>query len=383
MPSSTGTSYYRSRKVSARKTLQSPSKLSVISDITTASKGSDESNSTVTQESHSRSSRSGSKRRDSKQDLGKAKGPKKPSQESDTPETGEMRGPDVFAYLENDEESENIVDDGRRMEEYDTGRAHELHPSEQFICTPESSIAGDDAAQDDSQATWRDEHLPSFTLHSDSGISVRSSSPELDSPVMGYKRLGAGGAATSQQKPVLEQIDRSQGSSAHIPQMKNLPSLYEEIEANPEGFYRPSQPENPDRRHLHKPQRRPTNSVQLLQQSARALPTGPRRPKATKRIGYDLLSSNISTHSDATLKPVYRKFETLNNRILLYLQDELSELEDELRVADAAIAREAKQMGRRQTSRRVEAKMPSQLQWQRLELLGRIFTKTEQYSKPP
>ena len=384
MPSSTGTSYHRSRKVSARKTLQSPSKLSLISGITNASKGSNESNSTVTQESHGRSSRSGLKRRDSKQDSRKVKGYKDAAQETETLESGERHGLDVFAYLEHDEEPENSIGNGAPMEDHDTRPSHESHPSEPIICTPESSIAGDDTAQDASQAPWRDERLPSFSIHSDSGISVRSSSPELDSPIMGYKKPRAGGAAVHHRNSTSKQVDGLQGSSVHMPHIRDLPSLHEEIEANPEGFYRPSQLGPPDSRNLPKPQRRPVYPVQPSQPSARAVPPGPLRPKATtKRIGYDLLSSIISTHSDATLKPVYRKFEVLNNRILLYLQDELSELEDELKLLDTAIAREAKQIRRRQASRRVEAKIPSQLQWQRLDLLGRIFAKIEQYSKTP
>ncbi|KAI4253868.1 MAG: hypothetical protein L6R42_007414, partial [Xanthoria sp. 1 TBL-2021] len=86
---------------------------------------------------------------------------------------------------------------------------------------------------------------------------------------------------------------------------------------------------------------------------------------------------------DSVLKPVYRKFETLNNRILLSLQDEISELESDINGLDAAITQEEQYLGRssHSASRRAEAKMPSQLQWRRNELLGRCAGKINQYNQ--
>lgn len=81
------------------------------------------------------------------------------------------------------------------------------------------------------------------------------------------------------------------------------------------------------------------------------------------------------------MKPIYRKFETLNHRILLYLQDEICEMEGEIRELDNAIAREDVMLGKTHASRRAEAKLPSQLQWRRLDLLGRSYTKVDQYSE--
>lgn len=100
------------------------------------------------------------------------------------------------------------------------------------------------------------------------------------------------------------------------------------------------------------------------------------------KTGYDLLASNIAARNDAVLSPIYRKFETLNNRMLLYLQDEISEIEDSLLELDNAIAAEEAQLGEGPPSRRSEANLPSQLQWHRLDLLSRSFAKVEQYSTP-
>ncbi|KAL8670331.1 MAG: hypothetical protein Q9224_007681, partial [Gallowayella concinna] len=107
-----------------------------------------------------------------------------------------------------------------------------------------------------------------------------------------------------------------------------------------------------------------------------------RAPSATKQ-GYALLASTISSHHNSIIKPVYRKFETLNNRILLYLQDEIAELEADMARLDAAITQEEQYLGKvkHPESRRAEATMPSQLQWRRNELMGRCAGKISVYNQ--
>lgn len=107
-------------------------------------------------------------------------------------------------------------------------------------------------------------------------------------------------------------------------------------------------------------------------------------------MGYELLaneltaSSRTKTSSRKGLVPMYRKFEHLNHRVLLHLQDETCELEEELRQLDECIA----QMSPRDAegyeypaSRRSDARYGSDMHFKRTELLGRIFQKLEQYSK--
>jgi hypothetical protein len=80
---------------------------------------------------------------------------------------------------------------------------------------------------------------------------------------------------------------------------------------------------------------------------------------------------------------MYRKFEQLNHRVLLHLQDEISELEEELRQIDECIAQYAprNESGQLQpASRRGEARYGNELHYKRTELLGRIFLKLGQYS---
>lgn len=115
-------------------------------------------------------------------------------------------------------------------------------------------------------------------------------------------------------------------------------------------------------------------------------------PNQTRQtvVGYELLanelsgSSQPSSHDRKNLVPMYRKFEHLNHRVLLHLQDETCELEEELRHLDECIA----QMSPRDASgyaypasRRGDARYGSEMHFKRTELLGRIYQKLEQYSK--
>jgi hypothetical protein len=105
-------------------------------------------------------------------------------------------------------------------------------------------------------------------------------------------------------------------------------------------------------------------------------------------IGYELLAHKLSElkkgRKDDAVVPAYRKFEQLNHRVLLHLQDEISELEEELRQLDQEIAEASPgaQTGHRHpASRRGDTQFGNDLHRQRLDVLGRVFLKLEQYSK--
>ncbi|KAF2174133.1 hypothetical protein M409DRAFT_62270 [Zasmidium cellare ATCC 36951] len=97
-----------------------------------------------------------------------------------------------------------------------------------------------------------------------------------------------------------------------------------------------------------------------------------------------MLAVELSNES-SPVKPLYRKFEFLNHRILLHLQDELSELEEQLRTVDEIIAQmeplPSTGQKRPPASRRGDAFSGSEIHHQRTALLGRIFLKTEQYNR--
>jgi hypothetical protein len=103
-------------------------------------------------------------------------------------------------------------------------------------------------------------------------------------------------------------------------------------------------------------------------------PHGPRRGS----------SSSSQSDGEAAIKPIYRKFEALNHRLLLHLQDELSELEEQLHRLDT----DDTQTRRLQNcilpaSRRAEFMAGGELQWRKTDILGKIGFKLGQYSKHP
>ncbi|OMP81558.1 hypothetical protein BK809_0002551 [Diplodia seriata] len=83
-------------------------------------------------------------------------------------------------------------------------------------------------------------------------------------------------------------------------------------------------------------------------------------------------------------KPLYRRFEYLNHRVLLHWQGELSELEEELRVLDECIAQHQIHAGDEvgkalPASRRYSSQYGADLHQRRTMVLGNIYCKMGQY----
>lgn len=111
-------------------------------------------------------------------------------------------------------------------------------------------------------------------------------------------------------------------------------------------------------------------------------------PTNDTKIGYELLAHKLSElkkgRKEDAVVPAYRKFEELNHRVLLHLQDEISVLEEELRHIDQDIAEASPgaQTGHRHpASRRGDSQFGNELHRRRIDILGQVFLKLEQYSK--
>ena len=301
----------------------------------------------------------------------------------------------VFSYMEK-EESENETDSSAQDDEViedtpdedtsTTSTAPNSEPSPRQ--TPgEPPLEANPLQAGQQQHAWRKGKVREGSLHSDSGISVRSSSPEQSSPALRHaypnvrplsspdkglahpSSRGRHVTDTSPQSPGTRESIEPRGWPTHV-----------DPERPPEEYYLPSRPTVTGRVPVSKPastETRRRQSTQLVRNGSN--PSA--RTTYPKRAGYDVLASAIHSRGGTCLKPIYRKFEMLSNRILLYLQDELSEMENELRGLDHAIAREDRALGKTYASRRAELRLPSQLQWRRLDLLGRSYAKVEQYSK--
>lgn len=124
-------------------------------------------------------------------------------------------------------------------------------------------------------------------------------------------------------------------------------------------------------------------------------------PRAEKLpvTGYELLASQLSSRptprgsesgesseigGNGKIKPIYRKFEALNHRLLLHLQDELVELEEQLKRLDCTDTQSRRtDTGIVPASRRASAAAGGELQWHKTDVLGKIGWKLGQYSKFP
>ncbi|PYH63120.1 uncharacterized protein BO96DRAFT_31427 [Aspergillus niger CBS 101883] len=136
----------------------------------------------------------------------------------------------------------------------------------------------------------------------------------------------------------------------------------------------PSPPRSPEE-DLHRPTRR-----------------NRRNTKSSSDIsGYSLLATRLSSATESQeprLPPLYRRFENLNHRVLLHLQDEIAQMEEDLRLVDEyeelQRAATAEQEGTKMlpASRRMDAQAQvySSIHYRREELLGALARKTEQYN---
>lgn len=104
--------------------------------------------------------------------------------------------------------------------------------------------------------------------------------------------------------------------------------------------------------------------------------------------GYEALAWKLSSSSASSIKPIYRKFEGLNHRLLLHLQDELAELEEQLHQLDVAESQSRTTLTSRKgdtrifpASRRAAAFAGGDLEWHKMELLTKISFKLSQYNQ--
>lgn len=297
---------------------------------------------------------------------------------------------DVFAFMEEDEQGIDIPQ-----------REHAVEDVPDLSSSPESSSSTSSRPRLQSPYSdlevhagknrlgylWPDNsHKGEDSMHSDSGISMLSSCPTEESPVLGYKSRFAtfeNSTPTASHYRAADSFGSTSALEVSSPQINQAPSIDVRYVEEPEMYYA-SSPAVPMRTPITADFHAPHGLQPTLAPSPYGSSHGSMHMQRSpmpdmKKSGYDLLASSIGFQNDALLTPIYRKFETLNNRILLYLQDEISEMEESLKGLDSAIAREE---GHRMASRRSDPMYPSQLKWHRQELMCRIFSKVEQYSKP-
>ena len=320
------------------------SKLSLLSAITTGSHGSNDSSSTITPESYRKSSSASGKRRRSS----RSNGPQKPrerkaSSAKNKPgklekEKGMSReSVDVFAFLvQDDEQSAPSLHDEAARPVQDKYQTHEESDSESVDRSP----------------------------HSDSGISMGDSfvcRPHADSLVDGHLPS----LPEEAQETVESELQLANGSTYERRLRFQWPAV-------PRATYKP---------YYSKGCRRTPSPENLRCRMPIATEDTSQPPKETTLSGYDLVAHKL-THEE--LPPVFRRFQKSNYRMLLQLQDEISEMEDELAALDLEDGRSRLKAdgGVSPASRRLSWEWTqSDLQSHRLEVLGRLYIKLEQYCK--
>ena len=342
----------RGQRPSSRKSDLS-SHVSLFSGTTTPSGSSSGSGSTITQESVSCSRRAARSSASLRQNRASAPHTiaRRQSTGSSTIESS-LTSVDVFAFLEHDPSNSCIADPNVRSH----NAARKSHDS-----TP---------LQEES-----DLECSARSLHSDSGISVRDSSPEP----LHYRSY-----STSVLDPLREEDSayslRRFPLKSHQYLSKMRPgrdsNTNGDVESHPPNDgYSDGAPEAFYRDHAKSSKLIGPGSVQA----------GPDHPTADFS-GYDLLAARLtdSDNAEHPFRPLYRKFARLNHRILLQLQDEISQMEEDLASLDAADAR----VRRGSTGQIIPESRRLNLQWhgselhaRRFELLGQIYVKVEQYSK--
>ena len=304
----------------------------------------------------------------------------------------EKESVDVFAFMEHEDKDDSGTEasDEPSSETSPPSSPNSLSETPRMIEMPQKSPRYSDLevrVQNAAPRAWRQD-----SLHSDSGISVRSHSSDQDSPAMKDKfpldhetpRIGIAGC---------EHNDNSEPNGLQIsPNLETNDTCFTRYHwpsldmGGPEA-YQASSPQRPKQQVQNNdmdciPEMQARSASSLVHFELRRQRGSRSAGSPSLKSGYDHLASNIDSRDDAFLTPIYRKFEILNNRMLLYLQDEIAQMEEDLKELDTAIATEDAGHGKRgPASRRSEAKLPSQLQWHRMDLMGRTFAKVEQYSK--
>ena len=409
--------------------LMNPSMLSVVSGTTNSSGTSSGSGSTITQKSYDKSAnerrRSGEHSRHPRSRRERSSSPSG-TRSSNKPS---MDRSNVFAYMVPDVPGENI-------EGYQASSSS-------------SAYAGSDAGSSHTPATSVTSSSPSPTMNrrrfvgdrwsvpekaaSDGNASARGSSsersqrsrhdqrlsstrdisePEQYDPKKSELRKDTDTSAPTEDIPYDERADylghqydealRHQrlhdqaAVQAYYQQLESyprypIPRVHDEYGDAATGYYNapPPVPEAPS----HRPPMTSSYQHHTPDHPARFHKTrhipAPADPHKVTVVGYEALAVKLSStdqsDADGELRPIYRKFEHLNHRVLLHLQDEISELEEDLRKLDECIAQaSAKAAGKGKSlpaSRRAEAKAGTEAHHRRIEVLGKIYVKIGQYSK--
>ena len=363
-----------------------------ITPASTASKdspGTNEAKSEQTPVARKRRESKGSRHNGVKDTKPKTTGDPEPTAEIRSTQASKQDDVNVFAFMEKDEAS-NAADTDQSdsdvpvLSPSSSSSSHSGSPLASQLQSPYSDLEVH-ATENKEGILWYDNYRRDHSLNSDSGISMLSTSPAGGSPESVFRKRvprSDDGTPTTSHNGVMGGLMTTSMPENPAARISHIPSLDSHFMEEPESYYSSSpqthsQTPNTATTDYHQAGLQPSSQPVVQQPSPGSISAHLEAQAQNGKSSYDLLASAIDSRHDSSLMPIYRKFETLNNRILLYLQDEISEMEDALKRLDAAITEEDGQVAPAMGPMHA---YPSQYKWHRQELMCRLLTKVEQYS---
>ena len=345
------------------------SHISLLSRLTVSSSGSGDSARTITQKSFDQLQRGHVKAKHGHKSR-KTRKPKKPDMQSPpnavTRADSTSKNVDVFEFLDQDQ-----IDP-----------SHTVTPLRQRRCDPARRLSAHDHEESDKESVTR-------SIFSDSGISLNDSTTTASSQPFTKTRLETLPEYNNAQ-PMEEGPNRS-GGHPFDPYLAGWPGYRAHHFGDGFPQYRTrTNPEHNARERGDSGSVSPNDRRALLDAPTAVIasdhPTAVIASGHPTASGYNLLASKLSqpTEHEEALPPVYRKFTKLNHRILLQLQDEIAEMEEDLERLDhedSQLRHQPNGVNLPDSRRMSWSWLGSELQARRLDLLGKIYIKIEQYSK--
>ncbi|KAL9085428.1 MAG: hypothetical protein Q9159_004717 [Coniocarpon cinnabarinum] len=360
------------------KSLVSPSLQSVLTSLTantSSSSGSNGSNSTLTQSSYARSivskraSAAQEDRPESAESTQRRLRRRKPREEEPQPENYSTGHPDVFAFLEEDPtEGEDLTENSSDDE---SNHETSTRPQTPAMHAHRSSADPFVSPQPVRVASW----TGSDQLHSDSGISVRGSSPESidrrDSDKLPMIPDVEADPAAKTAKTTINAQEHMKASSSEHRRWSSASISSFPPSVGPQHSYAPMSM-------VPYTQPPPAYPGQMAPMSHNLTTMSSEHKLST----YDLLASRLSNESqqDGKAPPLYRRFGRLSHRMLLHFQDVIAELEDQLQALDTSIAN-CKSSIDSPESRRLDQRYLAELNHRRSYVFAEVFKKTQEYNQ--
>lgn len=289
------------------------------------------------------------------------------------PAETKKKAPDVFDFLD---------DGGSDVDSLDNDNDHTQSTTKPKTTTISAAHPGQNARTQTNPGyhQWAFDPSQTSSVVTKGSTDSRTSPISLDTSPATTVQLQLAQKNSSQRKPSIAESHNTADSFAE----ESLLSKEWDLSV-PEAYYPSPKPAAS----MHRPPLPPSPP-----RSPKANSGGNRKSKKNSKSshvssGYGLLASHLTSSDDSDHTPLYRRFENLNHRVLLHLQDEIAQMEEDLHVLDeyeeVHRAAEAEHQGTKvmPASRRMDAhaQVYSSLHYRRQELLGAIIQKTEQYSK--